>query len=422
MGARAVGILSSLLTTALLTQSLSAEAYGLWAVVWTFVSFSSGFDFGLSQSLKNKLASLSAAPNGSTAAEQREYFLSVCYALCLTGAIGITVTVLLRPLVPWAQLLNIQDAALADRVVPSLTFVISLLLVAVPLTLSSYGFFAYQEAHWASLLTAGQSVLMLGSLVVAVRLFSLTGVFVSYYATYTIATLITFALFLRRRRWMLQRISLRRQWAYIRSLARVSFQFWLLGLAAVLIASTDTILASRVAGLAQAGDFSLVQRLFLLMITVHMSILVPLGAAYTQAAHLGNWRWVRKALTSSVYGVVAFFAVGGGLIVMLHPLILQLWTGRVIHNFNLVLLMALWALIYSWVNSFSILLNSLGEIKLQSTLIVLVAIINIPLSLFLGSKLGVVGITLGSIICYLPLAVTNTVQVRRIFRRHANQA
>lgn len=417
MGSRAVGILTYLLTTSLLTRRLSKEEYGLWAVVWTFTAFATGFDFGLSQGLKNKLASLSADASGRTAVEQREYFLSVCYALGLTGLVGVAVTLVATPFVPWDSLLNISDPRLTATIVPILMVVISILLLAVPLSLSGSGFFAYQEAHWASLLNAGQSVLMLASLAIALQMFLFSGVLISYYATYGIVALVTFALFLWRRRWMPVRIPLGRLYARIRPLARVSFQFWILGVAALVISSTDTILASRVSGLAEAGNFSLIQRLFFLLLTVHMSILGPLGPAYTQAAQLGNWEWLRKALTSSVYGMGAFIVLGGGLIVLLHPWILRLWTGRPIQDFSLVLAMAFWALIYSWVNSYSVVLNSLGEIKLQSILLVVAALVNIPLSLFLGNRFGVVGITVASIICYMPLAVTNYLQVRYIINR-----
>jgi hypothetical protein len=80
--------------------------------------------------------------------------------------------------------------------------------------------------------------------------------------------------------------------------------------------------------------------------------------------------------------------------------------------------MSIWSLIYGWKSCFSVLLTGTGNIKLQTLLDALSAIFIIPLSMFLGHRVGIIGICLAKAIVTVPVAVSNPVQCIAILKKY----
>ena len=155
----------------------------------------------------------------------------------------------------------------------------------------------------------------------------------------------------------------------------------------------------------------MLQKLVTLLITVHFTVLTPLWSAYTHAAETQDWTWIRRALRRSVGITVVLFGGGGLLAIWLHGPVLKLWTGRDLTDVGLMTLFVIWATLYAWINCFSVLLNGLHIIRLQTIVTLASAGIHIVLSIFLGQKFGLQGILWGSILSLVPMVVSNTWQV-----------
>ncbi|MHB1004350.1 MAG: lipopolysaccharide biosynthesis protein [Chloroflexota bacterium] len=407
-------MISLILATALLTRVLSSEEFGLWAVTLSLVYFSLSFDFGLSGALRNRLVALSTDEGILGKDDERSYFLSVLYLLTAIAGAGALLSIALVPLIPWAALLGVTNAELGQQAGAILAIVISLLLLGVPLTLCGAGFYAYDEAHISALLSMVQSVIMIGGLGLAAAFLPFTGVVTTYYGLYVATGLLNTAVFLHRRGWPLGWFPLAPQIAHVKSLARGSLDFWVLGTSAVFVSSTGTILAGAVGGVSAAGDFSLIQRLFGLLATLHISLLAPVVPAYTRAARQGDWGWVAKTLAYTTRTVLPLiFCLCGSAILVFHPVILRIWTGKDMANYALAGYMAVWALATGWVNTYAVLLNALGVTRLQAAVSVFAALIIVPLTLNIGQTYGTVGVTLAAIICLIPGAIALPVRVRR---------
>jgi O-antigen/teichoic acid export membrane protein len=95
-------------------------------------------------------------------------------------------------------------------------------------------------------------------------------------------------------------------------------------------------------------------------------------------------------------------------LVIFHQGILDVWVGdnKVVPGWLLTVLMALYAFILNYSNIYSYYLNGIGQIKFQSIIAVIQAIIIIPVCLALTSvfHMGLSGIILGMIISMLPFA------------------
>jgi hypothetical protein len=71
------------------------------------------------------------------------------------------------------------------------------------------------------------------------------------------------------------------------------------------------------------------------------------------------------------------------------------------------------------INCYSVLLNGLGHLRRQTVLLVSAAILDWPVSLWLGSTIGAAGIVLGTVAVILPLGVSNVLEVRSVLKEQS---
>jgi len=145
-------------------------------------------------------------------------------------------------------------------------------------------------------------------------------------------------------------------------------------------------------------------------------VLVPFWSAFTDAFTRGEIGWIRSSMTKllRMLGVVV-----AALIVMfaVAPWVFKLWLGdRVAVSWQLNLLMVVYVFIRSWNNIFAYFINGVGKIKLQLVTAVVVSVINIPLSIFLGRDMGmgINGVIAATIICLLLGTFLHPIQYYKI--------
>lgn len=414
LAARLFSVLVSLVSVGILTRQLGHDEFGLWSVIGVFVGFAGSFDFGLGQGMRNRLAVLSSRPE-ATEKQQQELFFSV-----LTFLVGLALIVAvligsLSLLVPWATVLGVRAPTLIGPTHAATTTVIVLLLLNLPLTLNVAGFLAYQEAAQRSLFDALQSLALLTGVLFFARTLSIAQFISAYYLLFDLAAFVALIAFIRRRHWGVLFLPWQLVIANVRAVSGSSLLFWVLGTASITLFTADPLIAARVAGIGQAGDFSVIQKIVVLLITVHFTVLTPLWSAYTHAGETNDWLWIGRSFKRSVVITVILFFFGGIAAVYLHGPLLKIWTGREMRDTALMASLAVWAATFAWVNCYSVLLNSLNMISLQTSVVVLCSIAHVIASFALGRYFGVIGVVWGSTFCLLPLVISNTWQVHRLF-------
>ena len=104
------------------------------------------------------------------------------------------------------------------------------------------------------------------------------------------------------------------------------------------------------------------------------------------------------------------------MIFIFHPIILKFWTGRSLSNYTLAGLFALYALFMGWGNTNSILLNSLGLVKVQAIWSLIVAPIYLFLTFYFGSSIGVQGVALAGVLSTIPGVIYFTYYARKAIK------
>lgn len=425
IGARAIAICLNFFCTSIVVRYLSPNEYGLWAILISFNSCISNLNMGLGNSVRNKMASLSETAGASDAqhGNNQTYFLSVVYWVGFIASVCIILVFIVFRFVGLGNLINSQEPALIR--LGNVSIALSLLLLLINLSFSLYepGFYAYQQTHWLSLIEVLRSFFSTGLLLFLVHI---QGPFVSLvvanFGSLLFFSVLGFFFFLTLRKWRFVFLGLKAHFSIVKELMASGILFLVLALSGFIIFMTDTLLVNFISGVSAAGDFSLVQTLFRVIVGLHIMILTPLWSAYTAAAAKGEWNWCRRSLIFSALLTVVYYGIACFLLVLFGNQIVKLWTGRIYgNNLSLRLALGVWAFLYGWLATVCIFLNGLGRIRLEVFLMAIAAAVNIPIALALGYRYGMVGITCGGIVSILPVAISLTIQVGKIFRTEISQ-
>ena len=386
-------------------RRLTPEQFGLWAILYTLMNFAPALDFGFRYSLGNRLTALKAEPDAPS--RQRDAFLAVFHLEMLVAAVEGALCLIIGPLLDWGAIFHIVEPAFRLEARHVFPLACCLMVLNHPLSLAASALFADQRITLASAAAVVQAVVLVVAFWLGTLTHSFTHLVIVFFSSYLLCGAGVTVLLFAKMGWRWRWIELRKQVAAIASMSRQSFDFFWLSAASVTAVSIGPLVTGIVGGGAQsAGDFMLVQRFFSLLITVHLAALAPLAPAFTLHARQGDWDWVRAKLKFCARVIWPLLFIGGSAVLLIaHPLLLRIWTGHWLANFPLAALLALSAILAGWANTYSILLNSLGAIRPQAILAVVMIAPVVILPAVLGQRLGAPGVALAACLCTIPAAI-----------------
>ena len=400
---RITTVATMVISTGIASRALTNEEFGLWTILISLSFILSNLDLGFRYSMGNRLAAMVAIASDKQDNKKKELFLSIFYLQLALGLTCALIAVIAIPLFSWVGILKISEISLSQTINFNIVQVLVLLFLGFPFMLASSGFFAFQEINLICLLSAVQALIQMVIFLIASRYLSFKWILFVYYFSNLISQILLTLIFFLKREWQFSWIKLTTQIQQVKSLFSQSFNFFILSLSSTIASTLSTFLVGTVGGLSIAGNFDLLRKIFALLATLHLALLAPLAPSFTQAAQLGNWNWINQKLLFNLTKLwpLIFFGAGG-LIYSFHPMILKLWTGRDLSDYRLAGLLFLGAVLVGWGNTFSVILNSLGLIKFQAILSIIIAPLFIFLPVILGKQWGVMGVAVATILCMLP--------------------
>lgn len=400
-GARLLAVASLVVILALASRRLGSEEFGFFSILLAVMNFGMALDAGFRFGLGNRLASLTVDPRNAGTA--RKTFWAVFHFECLLGVLGASLCFMGLPHLDWASLFKIHSPGLLAEARWLFPLVCGLFLLNQPFTLAGTVLFANHHIVLSSALAAAQSLLLVLSFAAGLWMPTFGHLCLVFFGAYLLGGIATTLFVVLWKRWAWEWGRWQEQWAIIRSLATTSMEFSWLNMSALAVSLIGPFLAGALGGLKTAGDFALIQRLFSLLVTLHLAMLSPLAPVYTRDARRGEWSLIRGMLRRCTHEVLpAVFLGGGALLAMAHPWILFLWTGRWIFDYGLAALLAAGALLAGWANTYSVLLNSLGVVRRQAVLSVSMLAPMAAMPILMGRHLGVYGIAGATVFCALP--------------------
>lgn len=395
--ARLIAAAASIVTVPLLLGYLGVESYGLWVTASTVAAWVSLWHFGIPASLLNRLAAVSRDD-----AEKRSTYVATAWWVSVAlGCASLMPLAVLDAMGVWASLFNVSSAGLvADARAFALAMWVAVVLtmpLAVPLTVLRVD----QDVDRAAAVDVAATLARVSSIVVAVHLDVGHAWLVVVAVALPLLVMLAAALVVLRGRtgWPgLRHFS----WRAARLLVRTGSGFFGLGVAALFITSVDVLIVVQLLGPAAVPTYSVAFALFMLFVGLQVAVLDGLWPGYVEAFASSDRAWIERAHRAVLRSLVAaavVFAVG--LVAFGRQLILM-WAGPdAVPPQSLLVVFGVIAVVQAFEISHGRVLIAAGRVRMTTTLSLVGAAVNVPVSIALGTVLGVTGVALGTLAAYL---------------------
>ncbi len=401
---------------------LGKEAYGLWILISGILVWTDLFDFGLTNGLRNKLAESLASPTNCSQTDKN--MISATYAMMfIISIISFIVISMVIYLVNWKSLFNIEMFTNPEiqqlLLIIFLAFSINLFLKPVHAILNAL--------QWPS-------IVLVFSLVTAIL--SLTTLYLLFYMQienslllYTIMmsflpvlVMIIGSIVLFKNKLKCFRPTIRNiDFKLAKKVSTLGYAFFVIQLAGLVIAQTDTIIIAFLYGTESVTDYNIVYRYFSLFIIGTSIMITPFWSAFTDAYTKEDFNWIRESINRLLLAISAFSIVVVIFIIYSDD-VYKLWINeRTNLPIELSLAMGIYVIIYSFSNVFIYFVNGTGYIKLQMYTSSVMAILNIPISYLFASTFGygVTGVVIATSICTAIPGIFSYIQYRKIMNASA---
>ena len=416
LGARAVTLLTSLVSIPLTYRYLGADRYGIWMVLTSIIGAMAFADLGIGNGLVNAISD--AYGKGDRELARRHLTSAITLLLCI-AAIVCVAGLASYPFIPWMRVFNVRSAPAAAEGAKAFLVLFLWFVANIPLGIVARAQAGLQEAYWSQVVAACGSAVSLAALVVVVFIRGSLPllVFASTFGTILGVFVNGWVLF-RRRPWLLPH-----RGAFsadsVKMILKLGLMFFVLQVAGSIGFTSDNIVIAQILGAAAVAVYAVPQKLFSIVSVLVTIGLGPMWPAYGEAIARGDIEWVRKAFWGSLRWVVLVVTPTCALLAFIGPWIVRVVMGKSLSvPISVFIILGIWGAVAAVSNVVAVLLNGSGELRDQTIIATIASVSNLALSISLTRRFGVLGVCLGSIISQLTITIPAYIFViRRLFSR-----
>ena len=411
-------VIISLMLIPLTINYVNPTQYGIWLTLSSIITWAALFDMGLGNGLKNKLAEVVALNDTSKA---KSYVSSTYAILIIISALLFLIFCLINPYINWSRVLNVQGDSynqLSQLVLIIFGFFCCQFVVGLINTV----LFANHAPAKSALMNMIAQLLTLIAVLIAIKggQGSLTEL-VIIMAGIPLLVMVagTIMLFKGSYRSIAPNIT-DIDFGYAKELLSVGGSFFIIQIGALVLYETDNIVITQLFGPREVTIFNVAYKLFSVILMIFMLVITPFWSAFTEAYVKDDYAWIKTAIAkiNKLWGILSMLSI---LMLISSPWLYKIWVGKsIIIPFTLSLAMCLYMISLVWQASHVQLLNGTGKIKLQFYLVIFSSIVNIPLSILLGRKMGVAGVTFSNVILIAIMGIIFSIQTNKIINKTAS--
>ncbi|MBW8308900.1 MAG: hypothetical protein K0M45_04600, partial [Candidatus Paracaedibacteraceae bacterium] len=188
-----------------------------------------------------------------------------------------------------------------------------------------------------------------------------------------------------------------------KEITSLGLQFFIIQISALVLFTTDNLIISSLYGASNVTPYTTVNKLFTVVSSFYLAIITPLWSSFTVAKAKKDLTWMRNIYKKIHILMIPFFLgiIGLGL---LFRSITFIWLGRNLDYQNgLIFFGAIYGALTIWCNTYAMIGNGLGLMRVSVITAIAQAVINIPLSLFCAITLNMQssGVLLGTVLAML---------------------
>jgi O-antigen/teichoic acid export membrane protein len=417
---KGLNIAVSLALVPITINYLSPTKYGIWITLTSLVAWFGFFDIGLGNGLKNRFAEAIAREDHALA----KIYVSTTYAiLAIIISAVIVLFYCINPFLNWCIILNTgADPQMKKElsflaIVVFTSFGITFLLNLISVILSA----DQRPAISAIFDLIGKSISLLFIYILTkVSSSSLLSLGLVY-CTISPLVLVVFTVWFFNGKYKAYRPSLNSvDFSKAKDLFSLGAKFFVIQIAAILLYQTNTIIISQLFGPAMVTPYNVAFKYFSILMMGFMIIIGPFWSAFTEAWTKQDIVWVANIMRKLMK--LWFLIVGFGIVMLVFSnFIFKVWIGNEFKvPLSISILTLSWVLLNAWTGIFGQFLNGLGRLKSQLYIGISVALVNVPLAIYLGKNIGITGVLLANIILSFIGAAVYPLLYRKIINSKAS--
>jgi O-antigen/teichoic acid export membrane protein len=201
-----------------------------------------------------------------------------------------------------------------------------------------------------------------------------------------------------------------------RRILKRGFHFWLFAVITTAVLNVDYIVMSQFLAPHEIASYFIATKVFGLAFFVYNAILFAIWPIFSEALAKRDWNIVGRHLKSALIFGLVFMVISTLLLIWLMPVAVGLLAPNesIVIATEFIILLGIYQLIRVWTDTFSILLQSMNDLKPLWMAVPVQILISLGLQWELVQRFGMYGVILGLIGSYvltvtwvLPLAVRN---------------
>jgi len=397
---------------------LDTSLYGVWLALSSIVTWFQFFDLGLGNGLRNKLVE---AKEGIQEYTESQLVSSAYAMVCLPALLLIAGFSVLPFFLDIGKLLRIESQVSNDLLALTLMWLGLSFGVQLVLKTITYIYLADQKASMNNAVNFSMNILLLLALYgfdyfdfqpSVAHIAFLNGLF-------PVLILLILTLYAFNGPFNHIKLSLRNvSFNSIRAVLVLGGQFFIIQISAVVLFSTDNIIASYLFDDSSVSQYAIHYKLFQFPLIAFSILMQPFWSAFTQAKVQQDWVWVQNAIRKLLKLYYMTIPITLTLL-FIAPFIIEFWVDGLVESpFLLRFSMTLYFSLAMFGSIFVAVINGFGIIKIQMYFSIANVFVNIPLSILFAEYLsmGMSGIILASAICLSYGPFVAPFHVRKILR------
>jgi O-antigen/teichoic acid export membrane protein len=392
-----ISMATSILTVRLTFQYLGAERYGMWMTITSIVMMLGFADLGMSNGLINIVAYAIGREDWRAA---RRAIASAFWMLSSVAAIAVLALAAAYPFIDTSKLFNVHSSIAVRESGPAL-FVFFLCFAAnLPLGTVRSTQTGMQNAFVNNIWGTAGTVASLIALLLAIHLHAGLPLLVLSLAgpPVLVSLLNGVELFGLSHPELLPTPG-----AFSRESAsrvfRTGVMFLLLQISFSVGMQTDNVVIAQIMGAKSVADYAVPARMFGMINAFLIMVSGAMWPAYADAMARSDWPWIRKSFMRVVGFGTAITVIATAFLVYFGNKILAIWVGPQMHaSPTLLAVFAIQCILYAYLQPINFLMNGIGKLRVQVISGLVMAFLNLALSIVFVKLYGIVGAVLGTVI------------------------
>ena len=400
IGIRGVSMILTLISAPIMLHHVDRADYGVLLTLTSIVGCVGYMDVGLGNGRRNKLPEFLAKGDFHSAKK----IVSSCYVtLAIYVALIIVIFLIVSPFIDWLGVLNSPTSDAGEiRGLTNVVFIAFCIQFLFGLINSIL--FAYQMPAFQSLFTfVGQFVALI-ALVIQVYVFDVTSVLQIGAVNSIIPPLVLFlgsiGLFRTKLKDIAPSFKLF-EFKSVGSILSLGLKFFVLQMITIVLFQANSIIIARVVSPEAVVEYNLAFKYVSLLTMIFTIVITPVWSATTDAYVRKDFEWINKTLSFSRKVCIASVFIGV-LMVLASKFVYGMWLGRgsIDISYSTTGLIFLYISFEMLYKVYGTIINGTGKVFAQMILTGIIAIIYIPLAIFLANLCGLSGVLIANVIVF----------------------